>query len=157
MAEIFGRMDAYHCPSLTTEVHKLHYISNGVDYERFARTWDEDREEGVTLRDCGNWESGAASQLEKLPFAPSAAIYVAEANLDELSEDWYGRHDMFNPGHFPFGKDEKPNLDSRMINADDDRHLGKTTVVFFDGHAERRELTDEDLGLEHFNPLWSSE
>lgn len=42
-----------------------------------------------------------------------------------------------------------------MIRADDRRPFGRTTVVLFDGQAETRELSEDELGLEHFNPLWS--
>ena len=39
------------------------------------------------------------------------------------------------------------------ISPDDDRHLGRTTVIFFDGHVEPRELSPDDLPITLMNPL----
>jgi len=40
-----------------------------------------------------------------------------------------------------------------MIYAKDPRHDGRTTLVFLDGHTEKRKLTAADLPFTLFNPL----
>lgn len=49
-----------------------------------------------------------------------------------------------------------PNTNPRMIHADDRRHEGRTTVAFFDGHAEGRPLTPEGVPVSLLNPMDSS-
>ncbi|MFP4105259.1 MAG: hypothetical protein ACLFVU_04125 [Phycisphaerae bacterium] len=39
-----------------------------------------------------------------------------------------------------------------MIHSKDMRHFGKTTIVFFDGHAEARSLTPEQVPVTLLNP-----
>ncbi len=55
----------------------------------------------------------------------------------------WGFIDLHHFSHTPYKKDGSPG-GGRAIKPNDERHNGLTTVNFFDGHAEKRDLTDPD-------------
>ena len=140
LARRFEQMPVLHCPGWQDMKYVLHYTINGVDFDRYQRGQ--------------GYKSGPASRPGDLKGAsPSNIAYIVEANLynDALKPESFGYYDIFSPNHMPFvGYEEKDN--PRMIRASDRRHLGKTTIVFMDGHAEPRNLTAEDLPIQMLNP-----
>jgi prepilin-type processing-associated H-X9-DG protein len=143
----FSRMDSLQCPGLDDPDHVLDYVINGIDFKLFARML---RQEGREA-----WGSGPASRVEDVPAAPSDVGYIVEANAPGLSPYEYWYHDIFKPEHMTFDLTGGPSSmgSARMIHASDTRHLGRTTIVFFDGHAGPRRLHPDDLPVQLFNPL----
>jgi prepilin-type processing-associated H-X9-DG protein len=119
----------------------LDYVVNGIDFERFE--YDPGRRDQ-------RYTSGAASRVADVPGAASMVAYIVEANVEKLSARNYKYHDVLGPGHMPF-EGWVPN-NGRMIRHDDMRHYGKTTIVFFDGHAEPKELAPKEIPVQMFNP-----
>ena len=70
-----------------------------------------------------------------------------------LTPRGFGEWDLWNPSLTTFDRTGRKNSSPRMIHADDKRHDGGTTVVFLDGHNERRKLSPKDLPIVLFNPL----
>jgi prepilin-type N-terminal cleavage/methylation domain-containing protein/prepilin-type processing-associated H-X9-DG protein len=146
---VFEKMPIYHCPSLRqvkktgADMFVLHYTINSIDWDLFART----RNYGGAID---------ASKLTAAPGSPSSILYMTEINTRQstpLTPRGFGEWDLWNPTLTTFDKSGRKNAAPRMIHADDKRHEGGTTVVFLDGHNERRKLIPKDLPLVLFNPL----
>ncbi|MFW6062335.1 MAG: type II secretion system protein [Planctomycetota bacterium] len=139
--EKFRSSEVAHCPAYVSTEYPLHYVVNGLDLEQA-------QEDG----EFPGWVP--YSRPEKLPVPAADAIYITEANSvpTGLRPDQFGQYDLLRRGEFVFDSDGNANDKPRMIHADDKRHFGQTTVVCFDGHAEPRELTPEDLPLRAFVP-----
>ncbi len=138
MYEALKDLPVFVCPSVKKEKFVLTYVVNGMDFEYYQRS--------------GNYASGPASSLEKLPAGPASIFYVMEANIAMLAPDWFGFYDVLYPDTMPF-IGTTPNDYPRAIRYDDNRHDGRTTLLFFDGHCERRDLHPDDLPLTLFNPM----
>lgn len=87
--------------------------------------------------------------LDSLPFSTTETGYLFEVNSQKMVDDgmnlnlWDGKrtdHSTYNSGG-------APNTASRMIMSIDQRHLGKATVNFFDGHSETRSLRSLDYSM----------
>ncbi len=146
---VYDRMPIYHCPSIRevkrpgVDIFVLHYTINSVDWARYAQT---------------RTYSGAidASKLTQAPGGPSSILYMTEINISPgtpLTPRGFGEWDIWNLTQTSFDKAGRKNAAPRMIHADDKRHQGGTTVVFLDGHNERRKLTPAGLPTVLFNPL----
>jgi prepilin-type processing-associated H-X9-DG protein len=154
---IYKSIGLYLCPSAPARYpdHVLTYISNGYNFEEPT-----------------NWGSPARS-IDNIPFAPADIGFIAEADLgtldsakdrleSELTGGKFGAYDF--PCEYTldgsriadhaatYNLDGTPNGVNRMIADGDDRHYGKTVVVFFDGHAEIRWLNPDDMAFNLFHP-----
>ncbi|MCK4624736.1 MAG: type II secretion system protein [Phycisphaerae bacterium] len=146
MYDVFKELPVYQCPSFQDKRFVLTYLSNGRNLEPTG------------------WIESPASKVTKLPRPPAEIAYICEINFacsefnpepnsvdyqfyDFWSNDltWYGLQ-------LTFSDSGATNPDPRMIHGDDERHLGRTTMTFFDGHAESRRLTPEELPTELFFP-----
>jgi prepilin-type N-terminal cleavage/methylation domain-containing protein/prepilin-type processing-associated H-X9-DG protein len=152
--DALAEVPVYRCPAAEQSEHVLHYVNNGLSFTEYRRR----RQSGRAEVDCYAWSG--PSRVANLPAAPSQILQFAEADLDALPADQFDYHDLESPLHLTFGvagqanqPAEWPHESLRAIHAEAPRHDGKTTVVFFDGHAESRERTPESLPLELFNPL----
>jgi prepilin-type N-terminal cleavage/methylation domain-containing protein/prepilin-type processing-associated H-X9-DG protein len=85
-------------------------------------------------------------------FANKFSKYVGGPEIPHTPKG-YGEWDVWNLEQTSFNKAGKKNPSPRMIHADDKQHDGGTTVVFLDGHNERRKLTPAGLPISLFNPL----
>ena len=67
----------------------------------------------------------------------------------------FGFYDLLYPRDMPFEArwPNRPNSNPRMIRSDDTRHMGRTTIVYFDGHAGPVDLTPDGAPLTLLNPL----
>lgn len=141
LTDLLDGMDVYRCPKVDDPEYKLHYLINGLDFDEYVSSG-------------GNrWTYGPAFRTDWLP-TPSQLLYITEGNFDVLKPDrQLYAYDIFSKGHVTFNQNGQANNKPRMIHAEDMRHRGQTTIVFFDGHAEPRELTPEDLPFRLFNPL----
>lgn len=128
----------YRCPAIEDPKYVLTYLANAVDYEHFQT--------GKT------YESPLPVRLTHLPASPGEICYVIEANVVGLPYNNFGTHDVRHTSHMPF-VGYTPNLNARCITATDQRHEGKTTLVFFDGHCEDRPILPRQLPITLFNPL----
>ncbi len=138
MYNVFAEMEVYQCPGITDPgEHVLHYVVNGVDFDRYTEE--------------GRWSSSPVSRIEDVPGSASEVFYIAEANIDQLSAKNFKYHDVFGPGHMPFDG-WVPRMSSRMVHPEDLRHQGRTTLVFFDGHTEPRQLHPEQLPVTLLHP-----
>ena len=81
-------------------------------------------------------------------------FYVGEVNASTGSND-LDSFDVWEPAHMPFTA-WVPNPAPRSITSVDQRHQGKTTFVFNDGHAESRTLTPDQVPITLLNPLTTS-
>jgi prepilin-type processing-associated H-X9-DG protein len=70
-----------------------------------------------------------------------------------LTPKGFGEWDVWAPDQSTFNKAGIANSQPRMIRANDKRHNLGTTIVFLDGHSERRKLTARDMPITLFNPL----
>ena len=75
-----------------------------------------------------------------LPASPSEVLYIAEFNPNYgMGPKGFTAYDVWLPHLMPFNK-LAPNSNPRMIHAEDDRHQGRTTIVFFDGQRDKNGL-----------------
>jgi prepilin-type N-terminal cleavage/methylation domain-containing protein/prepilin-type processing-associated H-X9-DG protein len=136
VSERFEKMDVLHCPAVKRPKRVLHYVSNARRYEG----------EGP--------DYVGPTQISRLPGPASEVLYIAEANVAgrppvaNRLDLW----DLFHQHHLPFHEDGAPSSDPRMIHAFDRRHFGRTTIVFFDGHAECRRLAPRDVPVTLLDP-----
>lgn len=143
--DIYERMEVYHCPSIANPgAHVLHYVSNSLNFQLYRKN--------------ARYSNGGAGpvRIMNLPGSPSEMYHITDANLDNrrIADDphKFDCHDTWDAAHVPFiGQSKNP--DPRTIHADDRRHQGTTPVIFYDGHAEFRELTPEEFPTSLFNPL----
>ncbi len=84
-------------------------------------------------------------QCPSLPQKPGPQSFV----LDYTFDTW----DLWNPTQTTFNERGLTNPMPRMIHANDRRHAGYTTIVFLDGHNEKRRLRTNDLPITLFIPL----
>jgi prepilin-type processing-associated H-X9-DG protein len=146
---VYEKMPIYHCPSIKqvkrpgADIFVLHYTINSIDWDLYRRT----KTYGGAID---------ASKLTSAPGSLSSVLYMTEINIrtgTPLTPKGYGEWDVWNLEQTSFNKAGKKNPSPRMIHADDKRHDGGTTVVFLDGHNERRKLTPAGLPISLFNPL----
>ncbi|MHC4718208.1 MAG: type II secretion system protein [Planctomycetota bacterium] len=128
----------FKCPCVKDPEFVLTYVVNGMDFEVYERTQ--------------TYTSGPASRLDELPAPPAEIFYIMEANISMVDPFEFGIYDVLYPGNFPF-VDGVPSENPRAIRYDDTRHEGRTTLVFFDGHCEPRDLHPDDMPLTLFNPM----
>ncbi len=134
--EVFKKIPAYQCPSFQKPDYVLTYITNAFDFT------------------ISGYDETPAASLTTLPCAPAAIAYIAELNpVVAPPTNWFGAYDFFSPDLTTFAPNGQPNIVSvRMIRYDDVRHFGQTTLVFFDGHAESRNITANEMPLTLFYP-----
>jgi prepilin-type N-terminal cleavage/methylation domain-containing protein/prepilin-type processing-associated H-X9-DG protein len=143
--ELLLSMEPYRCPSLTLDDGVLHYtVNNGLkapDDHPGAAFINSRRHQspGYEVRTIG---------LFDLDFSPSRTAYNIEVAKGSAERDNFNFFDMHSWSHVPFNYEGEPNNGARTIKHNDDRHLGKTTVSFFDGHAEQLDLTSKDFPRE---------
>ena len=126
------------CPSLTGQPSGIDYAVNNIDWDKYAQTGTY----GYPSKD----RSGA--RLEDIRgAAPADLLYLGECS-NRMS---LGFCDIQSPSHMPYDLNGNPS-GKRMIRPDDRRHLGKTTFLAFDGHAEVRELTPANFTMRLFIP-----
>lgn len=133
-----GAAPIYRCPAVTDLRHVLTYVINGVDFESF-----------MTGK---SYQSPMPVRLTYLPDSAGAIGYIVEGNEKLLPVNYFGYHDVWHTAHMTF-VGSVPQTGPRSIHAEDMRHDGKTTVVFFDGHCEDRRLIPREFPVTLFNPL----
>ena len=133
-------VESWRCPAERDPAYALTYAANGVDFLYYSKT---------TV-----YTSGRVSRVRGHPGSPNRVVNIVEANtLTYQSPTGMGVYDVFRAlSEFTFyGPTPAPN--PRMIKHDDPRHGGVTTLLFFDGHVEIRQLKPEALPVQLLNPL----
>jgi prepilin-type N-terminal cleavage/methylation domain-containing protein/prepilin-type processing-associated H-X9-DG protein len=143
---VFAKIPVYQCPGVKQvkkpgiDPYVLMYTINSMDWLFFAQT--------------KTYRGVATSRLSDVPGGASQVVYMMEINhLGGVQPKGFGEWDIWNPDQATFNKRGVANSQPRMIRANDKRHNLGTTVVFLDGHSERRKLTARDLPITLFNPL----
>jgi prepilin-type N-terminal cleavage/methylation domain-containing protein len=144
---IFERIPTYQCPSVRQvkkagqDLFVLMYTINSVDWPYFAQT--------------KVYRGVATSKLSEAPGSPSSVAYVTEVNTlgGGVTPKGFAEWDIWNPDQMTFNKRGVANSQPRMIRANDKRHDLGTTLVFLDGHTERRALKTNAIPVTVFNPL----
>ena len=145
--EVYSKMSVYQCSSLPKKAgirdFVLDYTINSIDWQRYERSREY---------------TGAidASKLTEAPGGPSLVLYMTEINAGPrtpLTPKGFDTWDIWNPTQTTFNERGMTNPMPRMIHASDRRHGGYTTIVFLDGHNEKRRLRTNDLPITLFNPL----
>lgn len=146
--QVYSKMPVLRCPSVQQPPRTrsfspfvLMYTINSIDWIRFKET--------------GEYFGVATSKLSEAPGSPSTILYMTEINPEGLEPKRYGTWDIWNLDQTTFSK-WGANSNPRMIRHDDKRHDGYTTVVFLDGHIEKRKLSIHELPVTLFNPLDTS-
>ena len=139
--EAFKKIGVYQCPSEKVDALWLDYTINGIDLPHYEKS--------------NSYRTTYHHYLDKLPASHSVIAYIVEVNTKKMIDEGinYGAWEVKDEVSTTFNKAGTPNTNPRMISADDDKHLGKTTVNFFDGHAEIRKLSSGGMNFEIFNPL----
>jgi len=143
---VFDKMPVYHCPGVkqvkkpNQDIFVLMYTINSMDWLYFAQT--------------KTYRGVATSKLSEAPGSISQVVYITEINtLGVMTPKGFDVWDLWDPSQLTFNKQGVANTGPRMIKSTDKRHNGGTTVVFLDGHTERRRFTKRDLPITLFNPL----
>ncbi|MFP4356671.1 MAG: type II secretion system protein [Phycisphaerae bacterium] len=133
--------EAFKCPGIdSTEPAGIDFAVNNMDWRRFYDTGQ--------FKGLGKWD--AAKSLADMKAAPSSVAYIVECSR----RNSIGFSDFQSPGHLTYDQNGKPS-GKRMIKHDDRRHRGKTTLGFFDGHAEVRDLADpQQFRMDVFIPKY---
>lgn len=146
--DVFKEMPVLQCPCFQDLDYALTYVVNGWNFVDNTKDWTP------------------PYQLSKMTTPPAEVGYIVELNpgaLPATSRDrgpCYGAYDLLGKyvsGHLvnydlAFNDNGTENLSGRMITCIDQRHFGNTTIVFYDGHAESRKLTKEELPARLFFP-----
>jgi prepilin-type N-terminal cleavage/methylation domain-containing protein/prepilin-type processing-associated H-X9-DG protein len=144
--DIYKKIGVYQCPGVRQvkkpglDPYVLMYTINSMDWLYFAQT--------------KTYRGVATSRLSDAPGSPSHVLYITEINtMGGLTPKGFGEWDIWNIDQTTFTKTGAPNSQPRMIRANDKRHNLGTTIVFLDGHTERRKLNAKSLPISLFNPL----
>lgn len=127
----------FQCPEVDDSIKKLNYTLNSIDFEKYEES--------------GRWDATDFQSLMRLPTDDtSQLVYLAENNRNtEHYELW----DLWSPEFMTFNAYGAINANPRMIDFSDTRHAYSTTLSFFDGHVEIREINPEYIPIRLFNPL----
>jgi len=142
----FQRVGVFQCPAaqqakVTTEPYVLDYTVNAIDFARYASD--------------GTYGSVTSFKESAIPGGSSTFAYLFEANTTSgvLGTRDFAKWNVSSSKDTTFAPGNLPNGTPRMIYAKDPRHDGRTTLVFLDGHTEKRKLTAAELPFTLFNPL----
>ena len=130
----------------------LDYVASAFPIPYEQRSLDLDSDADLEWENSGEFQGESTSspyiwrrKIEDFPtdVSPATLIYVTEAHV---SLPWKGGgprfHHVFLASQLPFGNHP------RMAN--DQRHPGGINGLFFDGHAETKDLHQIDVGYPNF-------
>ncbi len=143
--------DYYRCPGLEWDgvTEGLDYTVNNFDWDAYRFNKGRNVSNPYKRTNQMNLpERWPAVQIENIHGAAASEI----VHLVEASQRFGIKvADMHSDSHTVFNRDGKPK-GARMIKAKDQRHGGVTTLSFFDGHAEQRELIPENFPMSLYVP-----
>ncbi|MFP4355500.1 MAG: type II secretion system protein [Phycisphaerae bacterium] len=142
------------CPSMEAPGTKpgVDYAVNNFDWEAYL--YHRSRGRGLEYgnlykrRDGISGKNPGAKRLQMIKAPMSELCYIPEASRREHIKFI----DMHSDSHTTFNRWGETK-GGRMIKHNSTRHQGKTTIACFDGHAEQRDLTFEDLPMRTFLPF----
>jgi prepilin-type N-terminal cleavage/methylation domain-containing protein/prepilin-type processing-associated H-X9-DG protein len=155
--EFLGKVDMYQCPAVKGSESVLHYICNGLDHAYYKQTFDKSGT-GAWVEYAPGRPGGWSNLDTEIPKHASCA-FTMEVNMTRFDPNEFGSRGCYSYGHWYMYRTPSGFLTTsgiRVIDPDSQRHQGKTTLAFYDGHAEVRELTGEDLPVSLLNPHVSS-
>ncbi|MGC9455806.1 MAG: type II secretion system protein [Phycisphaerae bacterium] len=138
----------YKCPAIKEQEPVLHFIINGVDFQSF--------ESGGVWQETHREPAGFTNLWSQIP-RPADCAATMEVRIDWDDPNNFSRRGVYSYDHwyfYPRGGGYATSEDKiRVIRPRDQRHQGKTTLAFFDGHGEALDLEPEALPLRMLNPL----
>lgn len=154
LIDICEAIPQYQCPSHPVAEQKLDYVVNGFPWPYTTRIARRDRSgggqkgEGPRGQSGGHWvnffklsgqslDGNLDLKVPSQPFDLSRRIYITEGHL-RLSTSHLRYHDLFYTSQLP--------LAAYPRVANDQRHPGGITSLFFDGHAQVMWLHSVDSG-----------
>ena len=143
--EMYKKIPVYQCPSVKPKPNQrdpfvLHYTINSIDFARYRAT--------------RQYDAAPYQRVNAVPGSATELAYLFEVNTGgPLQPRDYGIWNVWDQTHTTFSPTGRTNTEPRMIHASDKRHLGRTTIVFIDGHTEVRALSTNGLPFKLFNPL----
>lgn len=143
--ELVRQVPVYQCPSVRPKPNQrdpffLHYTINTINFERFRAT--------------RQYDTAPYQKVTGVPGSATELAYIFEVNTEgALNPRDYGGWNVWDQSHTTFSPTGRTNSQPRMIHARDKRHLGRTSVVFLDGHTDVRRLATNGLPFKLFNPL----
>lgn len=141
MYDVFKTVKPYQCVAWGKKDYVVDYIVNAVNFRDFQAPAKYGRE-------------SAASRGPANPRTPATVLYLGEVNaVPTRGPTGFSANDAGLDWMFPFTNYGQPEPRSRYMTVDDTRHRGKSTVIFFDGHAEARPITPDGFPVQLFNPL----
>ncbi len=132
----------YHCPAVTEFADTcLHYCANNSTIIEGA--W-------------GYPAKGAAGDFIKITSLPRPAAniaYIVEVSRSAMLTNNISFFDIQGDAHTMFKAAGSANGSARMITWNDNRHGGRTPILFFDFHVEVRRHENGEIPASLFNPL----
>lgn len=131
--DFFSRIGVYQCPSVVIDAQMkrpLHFVVNSTNFSNRPNP-------------AGGVAQYVAYHKLSAIRRPASVVYIAEfnpRNSGKSSANPYQFYDFHNAGMVPFNAAGNPNPDPVIIKADDKRHGGLAVLIFFEGHAEKRQL-----------------
>lgn len=137
----FEQLDIYSCPSTPMDNLFLDYTVNAIDL--------------VNYNNSGGYTTAYFINIDALPSEHSETAYIAEVNVEKMLDDGinYGGWEIKGRNTTPFNHVGAPNTNPRAISSTDSKHLGKTSLNFFDGHSITPRLNSSGIPFQYFNPL----
>ncbi|MFP4354748.1 MAG: type II secretion system protein [Phycisphaerae bacterium] len=130
-------LEVLRCPALSiNEDYYVHYVANAI------KNLEKNPGGSAGVTDVGDIRAPL-----------SDVYYLVEFNPDALNPKQYAKYDFWDFKGTTFSATGNVNSNPRMIHADDQRHQGNGTGVFFDGHAESRELIYDNYRVENFETI----
>ena len=136
VVDFLARQPLYHCPALPPDGRALHYT-----VQHFKLDKEEFGDPRTTF-----------FKVSQLPESASYVAYLVEVSASRMNADDIGFFDLHHLSHLMFNVDGSANGGARMIHANDRRHLGRTPILFFDGHVDVRNHTPDEIPARMFHP-----
>ena len=137
----FEKLEVYQCPSTPKDELFLDYTVSAIDLVRYNN---------------GNgYGTAYFINIDALPTEHAETAYMAEVNVEKMLNEGinYGAWEIKDRGTAPFNHVGAPNTDPRAIKSTDNKHLGKTSLNFYDGHSLTPKLNSSGVPFQYFNPL----
>lgn len=141
--EVFAKNKVFSCPSSPPDEVELEYTVNSLDHKKWEDT------------NGNSYSPLKAHKLTQLPANGNDIVYIMEINPEEMmnNSNHYSYWDVKLTSQFIFNNTGVPNTSPRSMKLTDTKHLGKTNLAFFDGHAEGRKMSSSSTSFSLINPL----
>lgn len=139
--EEFKKIPVYQCPSTPADELYLDYTVSAIDLVKYQK--------------FGNYGTAFFIKMDALPTNHAETAYMAEVNVKKMIDEGinYGAWEIKDRASAPFNHVGAANTNPRAISSIDRKHLGKTTLNFYDGHSISPKLNSAGVPFQYFNPM----